>query len=427
MRTRSSIIDAGFTSVAASGTRPATHYGSSTTVSTTSGSTPALGPIQTSGSESYITDQYGRIGSAKAVNHVKLAWSCTPNTTFYHPGGGIALAKGSGYTKITGTAGAFYCLSRVNGMMDNARIRHGTWILPGHSIAFAPEYLDNQNVQALYERAGKPVADMLLNLVEANQVVPSFKSLADFHEKKGEYTWKSFVNAHKRALKSGAGKYLAYSFGVAPLISDAVKLHSWLSKAKADYERYSAAQPKSISITRMGSASFLDWTDYGPDGTHDKRVFDGFCTQSPVTKYVLRYREKVPYQSEFFRRANWLLRRLGSSPAALAWEKVPYSFVVDWFLDVGGLIAWTDRLIGQDPLETISLTRSDHLEAVTRCRVRIENAHNGVVVYEGYEGEITHKLYKRQPLIRRPYIGLAGRFGKKQASLSVALLLQKIL
>jgi hypothetical protein len=34
------------------------------------------------------------------------------------------------------------------------------------------------------------------------------------------------------------------------------------------------------------------------------------------------------------------------NPAAVAWALVPYSFVIDWFVDIGGLISQFDGLLG---------------------------------------------------------------------------------
>ena len=64
--------------------------------------------------------------------------------------------------------------------------------------------------------------------------------------------------------------------------------------------------------------------------------------------------------------AQW---NLGSNPLLTAWELVPYSFVVDWFVPIGDFInqyASTDGLVFISGTESLSVNYTAQLESKVR-------------------------------------------------------------
>lgn len=116
--------------------------------------------------------------------------------------------------------------------------------------------------------------------------------------------------------------WLEYHFGWAPLLDD---ISGAISVLKSD--------PPSFSVRTGGreSASSAHWTG-----------------DSLSWSWKLRYEAKARIGATVFvSNANFALaNQLGLiNPASVAWEVVPFSFLVDWFIPVGKFLeSWTDLL-----------------------------------------------------------------------------------
>lgn len=126
----------------------------------------------------------------------------------------------------------------------------------------------------------------------------------------------------KAALKDMPNAWLAFHFGVEPLVRDVYSLIDRLSAPK---------DPKCVTTTAKCSNTYsgprnVSW--YTDDATLKGRV--------RISAFVTRENDNLA-----------LMNDLGLlNPLSIAWELVPYSFVADWFFPVGQYINSISDLAG---------------------------------------------------------------------------------
>jgi hypothetical protein len=134
------------------------------------------------------------------------------------------------------------------------------------------------------------------------------------------------LSSLKKGGSSGAkllaDLWLEYRYAWLPLIGDVD------SSLKA-YSRYLEKHPKISSVTatsRKKVESYAEVVFFNFDVGNAKRKY--YTTSTTVFKIGIEYKIDAL--------ATNILSGLGlTSPAALAWELTPFSFVVDWFLPIG--------------------------------------------------------------------------------------------
>lgn len=142
----------------------------------------------------------------------------------------------------------------------------------------------------------------------------------------------------KDPSRAAANGWLALHFGWMPLLSD---IHdSCEAIANWKYEQKAPIQISRVKVKRARSAR------EAPPG-------DFVTTYDTITtiKYVCSYR----ISNADFKR----LQTVGlTNPLSIAWEVMPWSFVVDWFLPVGRWLGNLDALVGVEFVDA-SWTRID--------------------------------------------------------------------
>lgn len=128
-----------------------------------------------------------------------------------------------------------------------------------------------------------------------------------------------------------ANKWLEYSFGWRPLMSDiygaAEEIHKSVHEGFPYYVRTSGGGRR-VSSVMSNHAS-------GP------------VSRSFVESCELRAKARFTVRNSSVKS----LVQLGlTNPAEIAWEVVPFSFVIDWFIPVGDFIASLDSLVGVQDL-----------------------------------------------------------------------------
>jgi hypothetical protein len=147
---------------------------------------------------------------------------------------------------------------------------------------------------------------------------------------------------------------------------------------------------------------------------------------APTRIVGVRGHRVVEYNSSSFQELDYILSRfIATGPISLAWEKIPFSFVVDWFVDLSGLIQKLDNTLtgNRKVVEKCWSSETHHafLAMIARESSSESNALAGQVV-----AQAELKTYLRNPLEPVSLIQSRVRFGKKQAASSVALLHQKV-
>lgn len=150
------------------------------------------------------------------------------------------------------------------------------------------------------------------------------------------------INSKKWDPKaSRASQWLEYRYGVETLMADVRDAAEFAASKMSDQpERY-----KWRSQKRESSAVTTDYPDYleiGFLGTHQ-----GGIQQSPKRTFQTMTTAEAWLEAELEVAGYRSMQQLGfANPIGLAWENVPFSFVVDWALDIGSYLEMQSSLWG---------------------------------------------------------------------------------
>jgi hypothetical protein len=133
------------------------------------------------------------------------------------------------------------------------------------------------------------------------------------------------------------------------------------------------------------------------------------------------------YSNQKMGALDYTLKKFGSpGPASFAWERIPFSFVVDWFLDTKLLFANLDNLLTGSSKSVSQTMVTETVDSVSEM-IHLPALYPNSSFYGESVAQATCRYYRRKVLsLLPPSVTKAGRFGKKQAALSAALLYQQI-
>lgn len=213
----------------------------------------------------------------------------------------------------------------------------GTLVANPTDLVFGVGIPEELRAEAVTKALNK-IADQKVNLGEnlatAGQTARLFANYSAIlagalHFAKRNHQWRPFLRQSIRDLNKAGGvlsiaasQYLAYVYGLKPLVND-VYVGSELLKQKAAKSLILSGEGKGFRTqdsTPHKNWNHLSYSKY--------KVVSGSAT--------CRARSKLWAQID----PNWqgirALNQLGLlNPLSLAWELVSYSFVVDWFIPVG--------------------------------------------------------------------------------------------
>lgn len=267
--------------------------------------------------------------------------------------------------------------------------------------------------------------DMLLNFVEAEDTIATFKSLSKKQTLASARRF--FSGSSKQRLKVLADRHLAYSFGIAPLISDLQSLWSNFRQVESQMKKYQAQcnKPIRFAATSRGNHVF----SFGGVAYDGGTMSHHLSTINAERRVVLSGIRRSPYLTESAKWLDFLVQRFGAvGPASLAWEKVPFSFVVDWFVDTGVCLGHLDNLLTGSTKVIQRLSGSTKDQYAIKCKMSrhsaaFTNTAPPVGTDVGYQYV---RRYTREPLLVPYGFNWSGRFGKKQWALAGSLLTQII-
>jgi hypothetical protein len=293
--------------------------------------------------------------------------------------------------------------------------------------------------------------DSLLNVVESPELVTSLRSLSQklssvrkFNLRRESFSGLGRLEKifNRRTLKGAtsliSGGFLYYKFGIAPLLSDMNKigrnLHSYSKQMKSVIQRAGSE----VSVHRRAQGVILPVPgSLGrplPDGIglapNQGKAWSGTFSQlpgyeGPVMTCTVRGIRETKYLSDAFQRLDFLASRFGSvGPASFAWERIPFSFVLDWFVDVSGVLDFLDNALTGNRKKVKSAGISVKWSAL--CEVfKLRYSDASISSIDGQL--IAHDelfYYHRKSVDPSVSVGLSGRFGKSQASIAAALVAQ---
>jgi hypothetical protein len=231
-------------------------------------------------------------------------------------------------------------------------------------------------------------------------------------------------NQIRKVLKTASGAFLAWKFGVSPVLSDLGSIVKYAPDMNRQYKRFRAAAPQRFSVTLLGTANYSGTVI---ETSQDRKTYQGRVLGVPTARYVLVVKPNLNVAtSESFNRLDFAMRRFSSSPASLAWELVPFSFVADWFVDVRGALTGIDRLLGHKPYEIISCTASESYNVASDIILDLRSPCGGANM-RTFKAAHEYRHYTRNPISGGDILPTwKSRFGKNQAAISAALIAQRL-
>jgi hypothetical protein len=323
---------------------------------------------------------------------------------------------------------------------------------PRHWLINTSSFNEASLKAKVLENARQLKADVLLDIVEGNQIWPSIKSLALTLPKLSKMVVLNsrlhsvnlgsnipriavasvpLWNKVRPMIREASGGFLAWKFGIAPLLSDFVAIHKYMPKLVADVKRHTSGDTKRFSSVGEAIVSYDD-SERAPSTLNGVTVSiwttQGRVIRKPEVRYVLVVKPKASkYATDFFKKADTFMSRFATSPARLAWEKIPFSFVVDWFVDLKGTLDALDKLVGVTPYDVVSFTRSFTYQLATDVFITRKSPCTGGVLFDQSLGSCDFSHYERKPIdASSPLIRWQPHFGKNQAAISAALIAQQL-
>lgn len=162
------------------------------------------------------------------------------------------------------------------------------------------------------------------------------------------------------------GNWLALQYGWSPLLGD---IHSAIAE-----DVIKEIPPTPVRTTLKGERNYRKWTQRG----------DTYVTAQIAETLVIRYTTLLKPRVSTFN----AMSQLGiTNPALLAWNLLPYSFVVDWFYPVGDALEALSACHGVDIVES-SIAQSGTSKRVYSGRDSL---------MAGYRATVKQAYKTRQP------------------------------
>jgi hypothetical protein len=275
--------------------------------------------------------------------------------------------------------------------------------------------------------------DNVLNLAEAHQLPSAIEGmlnllkLASTRSALRRRPSGRLLKGLKGFGKDVANGYLAYSFGIAPLLSDMRAMNKKFRRFHDDLKKHNARKTRMEAVTtRVKGKLSTSVTGHLMIGGHQYlpgEIAGGAA--SPIRIIGVKGYRTQEYSSDAFKALDYALTRFGGTgPASFVWEKIPYSFVVDWFVDLRGIFNHIDNLLTGNRKVIDDAWMSEKWDCFYRARIDHPNAitpASGTTAFESFL-----EKYTRKSIPATSKVIPSGRFGKRQLSLAAALAYQLV-
>lgn len=183
-----------------------------------------------------------------------------------------------------------------------------------------------------------------------------FRRSTNLLQKMHQYKLKHLKKSGSNLTEACSNAWLEYRYGWQPIILDADTLFQEAHRIRASCSRSLVARStKSTSAVQVKSVVDARGSEFAPFWTY-------FYTATGNFKIEVRASAGVMYEVKPRTTSENMQQILGSRPqdtVQLIWEKIPFSFVVDWFANVG---TWL-QAVTPDPFLTV---RGSWATTVTR-------------------------------------------------------------
>jgi hypothetical protein len=248
-------------------------------------------------------------------------------------------------------------------------------------VSGVPGDVEASTIAAARTNPSRPHVDVPASVLDIHLAPGRIRDhLRDLASRQG---WRMPPRPSARELARGGGQaWLRYNFGIAPIVSDIVRMqqaHNVVDDRVKEIDRlYSSNGLRRTVTVFSGSANAVSSSSVLQSaGTFIQPRFD-ICTA--VTKRVhIRWapqsRTGIPPSPE--QRRAWAVRAaLGLTvDASTLWELVPWSWLADYFGNVGTYLKATRNII---PARLIGVYPMTHTRTVWECPA-VSNIQNGVL------------------------------------------------
>jgi hypothetical protein len=249
-------------------------------------------------------------------------------------------------------------------------------------------------------------------------------------------------------LKSLSHAYLNYSFNWRPFVSDLQKIYAklvttnrrldelWARQNRPQTRHYDAPLNYGTYNTDWVTGSEVVSLRYTsePDGgkTAVSQTVNSRWVQTPIYRATMRYSYRVPGAKDLqYKIKGWLDAFGVKLDASIIWNAIPFSFIIDWIVDVGGFLRSfsKDNLGLQVIIEDFCSSVSHSSLVQKRFRAlgtdhpvgNITYSPDSVIVAETF----TRTYYRRTGIPNIRGALLASGLDPSEASLGTALILSR--
>jgi len=211
---------------------------------------------------------------------------------------------------------------------------------------------------------------------------------------------KFFLSGGKFDPKKGAGLYLSYQFGWKPLLSDLRKMLQFINETERradELERLTKngglkrrVNLGSMTESEVSTRKLIDYSSKTYGYYHSSTTSRAWATMRWLPSDV----DKIPRaRAAQLKLANRLVTGLHHSQiSSFLWNAIPWSWLVDWFTDIGDFIEATQNGIAY-------LSGDVNLMVNTKSRVRfaVDSHRSWVSVDGGWRQKETKARYLHAP------------------------------
>jgi len=213
-----------------------------------------------------------------------------------------------------------------------------------HTFEPVPGLEDAMDIALTQAKAnvGDGILDVLTFMAELDDTVGTIASTG----MKAARIFRALRKANLKALRKELSlkelrdMYLEFRYGLRPIYYDLRSIHDLLVKKRDKNDRRTSRGKHTVSVGTVYSTDVFPYYYLGPSTLHYAEVTYNTerKTDAMARSGILSY---VNYDNVFIR----ILCELGvDRPISAAWELIPFSFMIDWFFNVGQTIqAWEPK------------------------------------------------------------------------------------
>lgn len=293
------------------------------------------------------------------------------------------------YTGVTPLDGQFPSL--VTDATNKATLRLYKKV-DGVKLNVAQFFAERKQTAELFASTANRIRSAVRSLRRANfREFANSLSLSGTEKRTAKQTWSMVQRTPPE--RRVASHWLEYVYGWRPLLQDCFDAAELLAEQVSTYE------PAEGQIIATASVK----ADFKSSPEAPQGATGGVILLHRADNHSCKARIRVNYRLD--EEARSLLNKTGiSNPALLAWELLPYSFVVDWFVPVG---TYLESLTAMDGFTIASGTISTLEKAGSSRTLTFENKPGGETYTEfrceGFPVTSTQVRYKRTLQTSFPY------------------------